>query len=145
MITPMSVAQAIQTSSIVPSSVFVTILLGLVLPSIGVLLAFILARVLTPRRPSPEKFARFEAGNPPFGRARGLFPMQYYPYLIVFLTVEPLVIYLFLIMMALHEMAITVGLLFAGLSIVLAIPLLFALDSARRLELWVMKEKDRPC
>jgi NADH-quinone oxidoreductase subunit A len=129
-------------SSIVPTDVLITIFLALVLPAAGVLLAFIAARVLTPRSPSPEKFARFEAGNPPYGRARGLFPMQYYPYLIIFLTVEPLVIYLFLIMMWLHQMAIPVGLLFAGLSVIVAIPILFALDSARRLELWVEREKE---
>jgi NADH-quinone oxidoreductase subunit A len=126
---------------IVPNSVLVTIILALTLPAIGILLAFIAARILTPRHPTREKFARFEAGNPPFGRARGLFPMQYYPYLIIFLTVEPLVIYLFLIMMVLHEMALTVALLFAGLSLILAVPLIFALDSARRLELWVTREK----
>ena len=116
--------------------------MALTLPAIGILLAFIAARVLTPRHPSREKFARFEAGNPPFGRARGLFPMQYYPYLIIFLTVEPLVIYLFLIMMVLHDMTLTVALLFAGLSLVLAVPLIFALDSAKRLELWVTREKE---
>ncbi len=136
------VTQTMLSSSIVSSSVLVTIVLGLTLPAIGILLAFIAGRVLTPRHPSREKFARFEAGNPPFGKARGLFPMQYYPYLIIFLTVEPLVIYLFLIMMMLHEMALTVGLLFAGLSIVLAVPLIFALDSARRLELWVKRKKE---
>jgi NADH-quinone oxidoreductase subunit A len=136
------IADVVAESSIVPTSVLVTIFLALVLPAAGVLLAFIAARVLTPRHPTPEKFARFEAGNPPYGRARGLFPMQYYPYLIVFLTVEPLVIYLFLIMMVLHQMAIAVGLLFAGLSIVVAVPLLFALDSARRLELWVERKKE---
>ncbi len=142
MIELFSVSQNVQSSSIVPSSVLVTIVLALMLPIIGLVIAFVAGRVLTSRNPSREKFARFEAGNPPFGKARGLFPMQYYPYLIIFLTVEPLAIYLFLIMMTLHALPVMVALLFAGLSLVLAIPLIFALGSARRLDLWVTTKKE---
>ncbi len=122
---------------IVPMPVLMTIIMALLVPIAGLFLAFLAARVLTPRDPAPEKFARFEAGNPPYGRARGIFPMQYYPYLIVFLTVEPLVIYLFLIMMSLHEMALLVAALFATLSAMVAVTILFALDSARRLDEWM--------
>lgn len=136
MISPIFALQAVD-SAIVPIPTLVTIALALLIPVVGLLLAFVAARILTPRNPFPEKFARFEAGNPPYGRARGIFPMQYYPYLIVFLTVEPLVIYLFLIMMSLHEMALLVAALFAALSAMVAVTILFALDSARRLDAWM--------
>jgi NADH-quinone oxidoreductase subunit A len=125
--------------SLVPPPVLLTLLLALILPTLGLFLAFVAGRVLTPRAPNPDKLARFEAGNPPFGRARGIFPMQYYPYLVVFLTVEPLVIYLFLILMTLHDTPVTVALLFGALCGMLAPPIIFALDSARRLNLWITK------
>ncbi|KXB04879.1 hypothetical protein AKJ48_01125 [candidate division MSBL1 archaeon SCGC-AAA261O19] len=132
--------QTLNAAAIVPRPTLITILLALVLPSIGILIGATLARVLTPREYSVEKLDRYEAGNPPYGRARGFFPMQYYPYLIIFLTVEPVMIYLFLVLMALHESTIAVGLLFVGLSVLLALPLVFALDSARRLKYWIMRE-----
>lgn len=133
-------SQATQAMSIVSYPILIAVTLAFILPCLLVLICLILARIFTTRDYSKEKFDRYEAGNPPFGRARGLFPMQYYPYLIIFLTVEPVLIYLFLVMMALHESTIAVGLLFSGISALLAFPLLFGLDSAGRLKLWSMRE-----
>ena len=46
---------------------------------------------------NPVKVARFEAGNIPYGEGRLWFPLQYYGYLLVYTSIEPLVITLFLL------------------------------------------------
>lgn len=106
---------------------------------IGVL-GYVLSRLVTPRRSFPSKFQRFEAGNPPHGRARGWFAMQYYGYLIVFLTVEPIVIYMFLILMHLNASPIPSLLLFIILVLMLIPPMVFGLDLARKVKIWLIEE-----
>ncbi|KXA99805.1 hypothetical protein AKJ40_02370 [candidate division MSBL1 archaeon SCGC-AAA259M10] len=125
--------------SLLSISSLLPVFLALTLPVAALLVGFFLSRLFTPRDYSKEKYDRFEAGNPPTGRARGYLAMQYYPYLVVFLTVEPVLIFIFLSIMSLHEYTLLVGSLFAILTIILALPLAFALDSARRLKLWIMR------
>lgn len=100
-------------------------------------LGFVLGRILSPARSLQRKRLRYECGNPPTGRARGLFIMQYYPYLIVFLTVEPAMIYSFLLLMEARFSPLRVLLLFLLILCILIPPLIFGLSSARRLRLWV--------
>jgi len=100
------------------------------------ILGFILGRLLAPSRNLERKRLRYECGNPPRGRARGLFMMQYYPYLIVFLTVEPVMIYSFLLLMEAHSSPSRVLLLFLIILGIITPPLVFGLNSARRLKLW---------
>lgn len=100
------------------------------------ILGFILGRLLAPSRGLKRKRLRYECGNPPKGRARGLFMMQYYPYLIVFLTVEPAMIYSFLLLMEAHRSPLKVLLLFLAVLGIITPPLIFGLNSARRLKLW---------
>ena len=102
---------------------------------IGVL-GFILGRLLAPSRSLERKRLRYECGNPPRGRARGLLMMQYYPYLIVFLTVEPVMIYSFLLLMEAHNSPYRVMLLFLTVLGIITPPLVFGLNSAWRLKLW---------
>jgi len=47
-------------------------------------------------RPSPLKTARFEAGNIPTGEGRLWFPLQYYGYLLVYTSLEPIIVLLFI-------------------------------------------------
>ena len=101
------------------------------------LLAFVISRLITPRFKHDFKFKRYEAGNPPYGRARGWFVMQYYAYLIVFLTVEPVLIFLFLILMSLHSLPNLVSSLFFMMIAILIPPLVFGLDSAKKVVLWL--------
>ncbi|RLE46562.1 MAG: hypothetical protein DRJ31_09880, partial [Candidatus Methanomethylicota archaeon] len=79
------------------------------------------------------KYDRYETGNPPHGRARGWFMVQYYPYIIVFLTIEPLLIFLFLFLPCFPFKS---AVIFVLLLLSLIPPVIFGLDSARRLELW---------
>ncbi len=110
----------------------VALLLGVGIGVIG----FMLGRVLAPTRRLPKKRERYECGNPPKGRARGIFTMQYYPYLIIFLTVEPVAIYGFLVALAAHQYVTRVAGLLGGIILLLIPPLIFGLRLAGRLELW---------
>ncbi|EHP68807.1 NADH:ubiquinone oxidoreductase subunit 3 (chain A) [Metallosphaera yellowstonensis MK1] len=55
-----------------------------------------LLSLIVPHNPNPIKNSRFEAGNIPTGEGRLWFPLQYYGYLLVYTTLEPIVIILFL-------------------------------------------------
>ncbi|BCU69332.1 NADH-quinone oxidoreductase subunit A [Stygiolobus caldivivus] len=44
---------------------------------------------------NPIKVSRFEAGNIPFGEGRLWFPLQYYGYLLVYTSIEPIIVLLF--------------------------------------------------
>ncbi len=118
------------------SGVFITFLLGI---TIGVglgLVGLLLGKLLAPTRDLPKKRERYECANPPRGRARGLFMMQYYPFLILFLTLEPIMIYSFLFLLEAHVNIVNTTLLFLGIIAILVAPLIFGLYSVRRLELW---------
>ena len=115
-------------------SLGLAIVLGVVVGLVG----FMMGRILPPRKEYPLKRERFEAGNPPKGRARGWFAMQYYPYLIVFLTVEPIVVYSFLFLMSIREMPLSASTLLTVILLSLIPPLVFGLDAARRVEQWVI-------
>jgi len=108
------------------------LILGIGLGLIGILLG----KLLAPSREFPRKRERYECANPPKGRARGLFMMQYYPYLILFLTLEPIMIYSFLFLLEAQRYPVNALLLFSGIVGMLIPPLAFGLHSARRLELW---------
>ena len=110
----------------------VALLVGIGIGIIG----FALGRILAPTRELPKKKERYECGNPPKGRARGIFTMQYYPYLIIFLTVEPVAIYGFLVALAAHHYTLRVAGLLGGMILLLAPSLVFGLKWAGRLEVW---------
>ncbi|MGB9630497.1 MAG: NADH-quinone oxidoreductase subunit A [Candidatus Methanodesulfokora sp.] len=116
--------------------VLMTFSIGLVL-GIGLgLIGILLGKLLAPSREFPRKRERYECANPPRGRARGLFMMQYYPYLILFLTLEPIMIYSFLFLLEAYRHPVSALLLFSGIIGMLIPTLIFGLYSARRLELW---------
>ncbi|MEM0377643.1 MAG: NADH-quinone oxidoreductase subunit A [Thermofilum sp.] len=71
---------------------FITLALGLLAGSLVLLLARILERGPGGR----FKRARYEAGNPPSGEAKARLPFQYYGYVLLYLSVEPLMVLFFL-------------------------------------------------
>lgn len=117
-------------------SIVFTMLVGFAVCLVG----YIVSVVITPRKHYRMKKERFEAGNPPKGKARGWFMMQYFAYLIVFLTLEPILIYLFLLLMEIHTLFQETSILFMILILMLIPPLIFGLDSARRVKLWLVKD-----
>ncbi|GGP20631.1 NADH dehydrogenase subunit A [Thermocladium modestius] len=75
--------------SAVGSIVAVVFLLAIGLLTDGVVL--LLRRIFGKRKESPVKTMRFEAGNIPVGEAKSMLPMQYIGFLIMFLSVEPVI------------------------------------------------------
>lgn len=75
-------------------------LVALGLPFISVLLAGIggykFLNLIVPKSDNPVKFDRFEAGNIPTGEGRLWYPLQYYGYLLVYTSIEPILTILFL-------------------------------------------------
>ena len=118
------------------SSAFLAFVVALLLGvGIGVI-GYVLGKLMAPTRELPKKKLRYECGNPPKGRARGIFTMQYYPYLIVFLTVEPVAIYGFLVALAAHTRTVAVAGILGAMILMLIPPLIFGLRLAGRIELW---------
>jgi NADH-quinone oxidoreductase subunit A len=116
--------------------VLVTFSIGLIL-GIGLgIVGIALGKIISPSRDFPKKRERYECANPPVGRARGLLMMQYYPFLLLFLTIEPIMIYSFLFLLESYKYPLSALLLFTGILGLMIPPLIFGLHSARRLELW---------
>ncbi|MCS7102747.1 MAG: NADH-quinone oxidoreductase subunit A [Candidatus Korarchaeum sp.] len=125
-----------QTVSPDSLSIVITFSLGLIL-GLGIgIIGILLGKIISPFKEFPRKRERYECANPPRGRARGLLMMQYYPYLILFLTIEPIMIYSFLLLLESHVYPSFTLLLFLGILGIIIPPLIFGLHSARRLELW---------
>ncbi len=61
------------------------------------LLILTLAKVLPKRVESDVKVMRYEAGNVPSGKPKSKLPFQYIPYLILFLSVEPIAVIVLLL------------------------------------------------
>ncbi len=61
-------------------------------------------RRLAARNPNVVKLQRYEAGNPPVGEARYVFPVQYVGFLLMFLGIEPIMV----ILLVISSMTITV-------------------------------------
>ncbi|MGC8542527.1 MAG: NADH-quinone oxidoreductase subunit A [Vulcanisaeta sp.] len=55
------------------------------------------ARKLAAKNPNVVKLQRYEAGNPPTGEARYVFPIQYVGFLLMFLGVEPIIVILLIL------------------------------------------------
>jgi len=100
------------------------------------LIGYAISRLVAPPKYYPMKYERFEAANPPTKKGRGWFTMQYYAYLVVFLTVEPVFIYLFLLLMEAHVLFFSVVQLFGLILLMLIPPIIFGLDAARKISLW---------
>ncbi|MDT7863893.1 MAG: NADH-quinone oxidoreductase subunit A [Vulcanisaeta sp.] len=54
-------------------------------------------RRLAAKNPNAVKLQRYEAGNPPVGEARYVFPIQYVGFLLVFLGMEPVIVILLIL------------------------------------------------
>jgi len=63
----------------------------------GLAAVYIVARLATRGAAHPFKELRYEAGNPPRGRARKPILKQYYGYILLFLVTEPLIVLLYLV------------------------------------------------
>ena len=96
--------------------------------------------LVVPSEYNPVKVSRFEAGNIPYGEGRLWFPLQYYGYVLIYTSLEPIVVLFF----AIAEAALS-PLLFRNLliiilsSIVILYPILYyAVKQVNIIENWLM-------
>ena len=92
---------------------------------------------------NPLKVSRFEAGNIPFGEGRLWYPLQYYGYLLVYTSIEPIIVILLAIAEASYYSSF---ILFRNLlilitsMIVLLYPVLYyAVKQVNVIEYWLMR------
>jgi len=100
------------------------------------LIAHYISIAISPEIEYVMKRERFESGNPRSGRSRGFFIMQYYPFLLMFSSLEPLIVLLVFILISPHELLnlITYAVL---VSFIIILPILyFAYKFAEDLSLW---------
>jgi len=121
-------------------TITITFLFSFILVFFVGLLGYTLGRIIPPRRKLTRKYDRYESGNPPIGRARGLFTMQYYPYVIIFLVVEPISIFLIILSLA-RDYVIASGFYTFLTFLTLILPLIYGLKEAERIELWLVREE----
>ena len=69
------------------AAVLFLVFIGLVVDG----LILLIRRIIKVRVTNPVKVMRFEAGNVPVGPVRSILPMQYIGFLLMFLSVEPIV------------------------------------------------------
>ncbi|ARM77154.1 NADH-quinone oxidoreductase subunit A [Acidianus manzaensis] len=107
-------------------------LVAIGLPAILVLIVgyggYKLLSLIVPHDPTPLKVSRFEAGNIPSGEGRLWFPLQYYGYLLIYVTIEPILVLLFTIASApiLHNFILFRNLAFILFSfIILVYPVIY--------------------
>jgi NADH:ubiquinone oxidoreductase subunit 3 (subunit A) len=106
-------------------------------------IGYAISRVAAPPEPNPLKNERFDCGNLPTPHGRGQLTMQYYAYLVVFLTVEPVFIYWFLLLMDAHQAFVPTVELFGVILAMLVPPIIFGLNSAGKISLWKMREETK--
>lgn len=112
-------------------SVSLTIIINMAV----LLLVVALARLISRGPEYPMKRMRYEAGNPPKGKARSWLPLQYYGYLIIFLAFEPILAMIFLFP---YYAGKTLSMLYLFLAIlgIAAPPFIYAIRQAGDIDLW---------
>jgi len=122
-------------------------LLAFGLPLILFLLAgyggYKILSMVVPSEYNPVKVSRFEAGNIPYGEGRLWFPLQYYGYILIYTSIEPIVVLFFAIAEAAYSSSF---ILFRNLliivlsSIVILYPILYyAVKQVNIIENWLVR------
>ncbi|MCS7095221.1 MAG: NADH-quinone oxidoreductase subunit A [Thaumarchaeota archaeon] len=83
------------------------VILVLLAPDIFYLVSWLIA----PRRPSRVKKTAFESGQAPIRSALGSFPVEYFPYVIIYVAYAVIAILIFVSLVAVAEAGVTPSLL----------------------------------
>ncbi|MEZ0318374.1 MAG: NADH-quinone oxidoreductase subunit A [Pyrobaculum sp.] len=108
--------------------VFVVLFLLLIGTVYGVML-------IAPRRPTPYKLMRYEAGNPESGPAKAPLAMQYFGYILMLVALEPAAAIPVAVYMATGDLYTTVAAAVAGAAVSLAASA-YAYRYAKKIENW---------
>lgn len=94
-----------------------------------------LVMLIAPRRPTPNKLMRYEAGNPEAGPAKSPLAMQYLGYILMLVTLEPAVAIPLAVQMAFKDTALTIATSLIGGAVAIAASL-YGYQYAKKIELW---------
>jgi NADH-quinone oxidoreductase subunit A len=94
-----------------------------------------LAMLIAPRRPTPYKLMRYEAGNPETGPAKAPLAMQYLGYILMLVTLEPAAAIPIAVFMFTGDLLLTVLTAVIGGAVALAAST-YAYSYAKKIELW---------
>jgi NADH dehydrogenase subunit A (EC 1.6.5.3) len=94
-----------------------------------------LVMLIAPRRPTPYKQMRYEAGNPETGPAKAPLAMQYLGYLLMLVTLEPAAAIPIAVYMFTGDLLLTVFTAVIGGVVTLAVST-YAYSYAKKIELW---------
>lgn len=94
-----------------------------------------LAMLIAPRRPTPYKQMRYEAGNPEAGPAKAPLAMQYLGYLLMLVALEPAVAIPLAVYLFLHDVVTTAVVAIIGILITLA-GTIYAYRYAKNINHW---------
>jgi NADH-quinone oxidoreductase subunit A len=94
-----------------------------------------LVMLIAPRRPTPYKLMRYEAGNPETGPAKAPLAMQYLGYLLMLVTLEPAAAIPIAVYMFTGDLLLTVLTAVIGGAVALAAST-YAYRHAKKIELW---------
>ena len=98
-------------------------------------LAYIFMRYATEEIGHELKQVRYEAGNPPSGDAHKPVLYQYFGYILLFISLDPVFMLLF-ILPAIVESWSKVALLSLAIVLIILPPLAYAVRYARKIEYW---------
>jgi len=94
-----------------------------------------LAMLIAPRRPTPQKLMRYEAGNPETGPAKAPLAMQYLGYLLMLVALEPAAALPIAVYIFTGNLVSTIYTALVGVLVLLAAST-YAYRYAKRIELW---------
>ncbi|MCU7786683.1 NADH-quinone oxidoreductase subunit A [Pyrobaculum sp. 3827-6] len=94
-----------------------------------------LVMLIAPRRPTPGKLMRYEAGNPETGPAKAPLAMQYLGYILMLVALEPAVAIPLAVQMAFKDLALTATTALIG-GVVAVAASLYGYHYAKKIELW---------
>jgi NADH-quinone oxidoreductase subunit A len=94
-----------------------------------------LVMLIAPRRPTPYKLMRYEAGNPETGPAKAPLAMQYLGYILMLVTLEPAAAIPIAVYMFKGDLLLTVLTAVIGGVVALAAST-YAYSYAKKIELW---------
>jgi len=97
--------------------------------------AIYLVMLIAPRRPTPTKLMRYEAGNPETGPAKAPLAMQYLGYVLMLVTLEPAAAIPIAVFMFTGNLLLTVLTAVVGGVVTLAASA-YAYRYAKKIELW---------
>lgn len=93
--------------------------------------------LIAPQAPTEVKRRRYEAGNPPQGEAKSRLAMQYFGYVLMLVTLEPLIA-VPLVYFALSPTSVESALYLVIIVVLLALASLYAYVHSRDIRRWIL-------